>query len=114
MEINVLEERARKLERLAERYGISQEQVIDLLLDLHETTVYKDKNGKIKETMSGRSKVERQIKIWLHSKVDFQITASKLRKFTQVDLNSCKDMVSAYQNRIDEHNARLKKIITWK
>ena len=97
-----------KLNDIKNEYGLPDiNAAANLLLDLVDTKSYIDKKGNKKDIISGRAKVENTIKIWLHSKPEQKITASELRKFTQVDLNSCNSVMSTYSERIRKHNLNI-------
>jgi hypothetical protein len=62
----------------------------------------------LKFDTKGQTKAELQIKTWMrfgHSKV---ITASELRKYSIVDLKTCKRVIEAYAEEIAQHNKQVK------
>ena len=108
----VSDESMAKIKDLAELHEMSQKAVVDFLLDMYESGTFtnidkKTGEAKIKEIITGRGKAEKQLKVWLHAEsCDFKITASKLRMRLAVDLNSCKDVIQAYEDRVNEHNKK--------
>ncbi len=58
----------------------------------------------LKFAVKGITKAEMQIKTWLRFGHKKHITASELRKYSSVDLNTCKKVTGAYSEEIDQHN----------
>lgn len=58
----------------------------------------------LKFAVKGKTKAEMKIKTWIRFGHTKHITASELRKYVGVDLNTCKKVTEAYSEEISEHN----------
>lgn len=114
--MRVSKETTEQINELVEIHGMSQGDVVTMLLDIfnsHSGEIERKnkKTGKIELKneeffLGGKAKVERGLKIWLHSKVDFKITATVLKQRFSVQINSCKEVIEVYADRVNKHNEK--------
>lgn len=59
--------------------------------------------------LGGEAQAEKTLRAWLVFGYDAKISATELRKALGINLNTCKKVIAAYQNEVDNFNNQISK-----